>query len=147
MSDKSLLTEFKWQLKKQAYQLGTPSTDVPIGDPRGDIPARSYHEALSDASQHRTDMEAELARFRRDYGMGGRYHGHLSPKEYARALEERTFAVRNAARALPVAATDLARARAAKQGLRPGIFGRVFRSIGSGIRGLLPATPRIGRVV
>jgi hypothetical protein len=147
MSNKSLLTEFKWQLKKQAYQLGTPSLDIPTGDVAGDAPAGSYGEALSAAAQHRSAMQRELDRYRRDYGYGGRYSGHIDPKEFTRGLEERQFALRNAARALPMAATDLARARAAKQGLRPGIFGRVFRSIGAGIRGLLPATPRIGRVV
>jgi hypothetical protein len=147
MSNKSLLTEFKWQIKKQAAQLGTPSPNVPIGEPRGDIPAGSYHEALSDAAAHRADMQRELNRYRQDYGYGGRYHGTMDPREYTRGLEERQFALRNAARALPMAASDLARARAAKQGLRPGVFGRVFRSIGAGLRGLLPATPRFGRVV
>ena len=147
MSDKSLLTEFKWQLKKQAYQLGTPPMNIPTGDPQWHAPSGSYSEALTDAAQHRIDMQRELRRFQRDYGYGGQYSQHLTPTEFSRGLEERQVALRNASRAVPMAATDLSRARAAQQGLRPGIFGRVFRSIGAGIRGLFPATPRIGRVV
>ena len=64
MSNKSLLTEFKWQLKKQAYQLGTPSLDIPTGDVAGDAPAGSYGEALSAAAQHRSAMQRELDRYR-----------------------------------------------------------------------------------
>jgi uncharacterized protein YukE len=147
MSNKSLLTEFKWQLKKQAYQLGTPSPNIPIGDVSGGEPAGSYREAMSAAAQHRADMNRELNRYIQDYGAGGQYAHHITQDEYSRGVQERQFALRNASRAVPLAATDLGRAQAAQQGLRPGFLSRIFRGIGSGIRNLLPATPRIGRVV
>lgn len=160
MSEKSLVSEFKWALKKEAFpvipaaaalglgavlygnrkshQLGTPSVE---------IPEKAYEEALMRASDHRNRVQNELDEFRRDFSPSGRYGLSVSPKEYLKQLAERKAALRNAVRSVPLAASDLQKRRAAGQGLRPGLYERLSRSLGAALSSLIPTSPRIGRVV
>jgi len=141
MSEKSILSEFKWALKKQAfssYMLGTPTVE---GFDEAD-----YADARNRAGVYRSQAMGSLSDYMNAYGPGRPRSAYLDRKEFLKGLRERQEAVRNAARAEPMAETDLLRYRAAKQGLRPNIFGRLARSAGAAFGRILPAVPIVGRI-